>query len=169
MLSRGISALGGNAFPMTYHSHVQHSGVELLNAAKTALLKAGEQWTAMRSAVFEALSQFNTPASAYDIADIVSKSQGRRIAANSIYRILDIFVSANLAHRVESANAYIVNAHPECRHDCIFLVCDQCNRVIHIDNDKISTSLHEIVTKNNFKVERSVIEIRGQCADCSVV
>ena len=93
-----------------------------------ALLKSGEQWTTMRASVFEALSGFTKPASAYDIADSVSKSQGRRVAANSVYRILDLFVGANVAMRVESKNAYIANAHPDCQHDCIFLVCDDCGR-----------------------------------------
>jgi len=39
----------------------------------------------------------------YDIADAVSKAEGRRVAANSVYRILDLFVGANLARRVESS------------------------------------------------------------------
>ena len=82
----------------------------------------------MRAAVFDALAGFNQPASAYDIAEAVSKSQGRRVAANSVYRILDLFVGANLARRVESANAYVANAHPDCLHDCIFLICDNCGQ-----------------------------------------
>ena len=64
----------------------------------------------MRASVFEALASFDRPASAYDIAEAVSKTQGRRVAANSVYRILDLFVGANLARRVESANAYVANA-----------------------------------------------------------
>ena len=67
---------------------------------------------------------FDKPASAYDIAEAVSKARGKRVAANSVYRILDLFVGTNLARRVESANAYVANAHPGCLHDCIFLICD---------------------------------------------
>ena len=78
---------------------------------------------------------FDKPASAYDVAEAVSKAEGRRIAANSVYRILDLFVGANLARRVESANAYIANQHPECLHDCIFLICDNCGQTVHIDDD----------------------------------
>ena len=66
----------------------------------------------MRAAVFDALAGFDQPACAYDIAEAVSKAQGRRVAANSVYRILDLFVGANLARRVESANAYVANAAP---------------------------------------------------------
>ena len=82
------------------------------------------QIAAMRASIFDVLASFDKPASAYDIADAVSKAQGRRVAPNSVYRILDLFVRTNLARRVESANAYVANSHPGCRHDCIFLICD---------------------------------------------
>src|SRR5215470_10349611 len=105
-----------------------YEGRPLAEAAQGALERSGEQWTPMRAAVFGALSGFSQPASAYDIAEAVSKSEGRRVAANSVYRILDLFVGANLARRVESANAYMANTHPDCLHDCIFLVCDTCGQ-----------------------------------------
>ena len=41
----------------------------------------------MREKVLEALAGFEKPASAYDIAEAVSKAEGRRVAANSVYRI----------------------------------------------------------------------------------
>ena len=120
----------------------------------------------MRAAVFGALSGFERPASAYDVAEAVSASQGRRIAANSIYRILDLFVTANLARRVESANAYIVNAHPTCLHDCIFLVCDRCGHVLHVDDDRLSEAIRDAADASGFSAERPVIEVRGLCATC---
>src|SRR3546814_2507403 len=103
--------------------------------------RSGEQWTTMRASVFEALAGFDKPASAYDIADRVSKDQGRRVAANSVYRILDLFVGSNLARRVESANAYIANDHPDCLHDCIFLICDACGQMTHIDDDTLASEI----------------------------
>ena len=112
---------------------------------------------------------FEKPASAYDIADAVSKSQGRRVAANSAYRILDLFVGANLARRVESANAYVANAHPDCLHDCIFLVCDRCGQTTHIDDDSITKTVRQAATGAGFSPVRPVIEVRGTCADCDAV
>ena len=93
--------------------------------------------------VFEALAGFDRPASAYDIAEAVSKARGKRVAANSVYRILDLFVGTNLARRVESANAYVANQHPGCLHDCIFLICDNCGQATHIDDDKLSGGVRE--------------------------
>ncbi|HEX8526850.1 Fur family transcriptional regulator [Allosphingosinicella sp.] len=148
------------------HVHHSHSGDKLSDVAKATMEKSGEQWTQMRSAVFEALASFDKPASAYDIAEKVSEDQGRRVAANSVYRILDLFVGANLAMRVESANAYIANEHPDCLHDCIFLICDNCGQTTHIDDDRLSGGVRAAAKSAGFKAERPVIEVRGQCGEC---
>ena len=149
------------------HEHHTHAGSSLSDAAQATMESAGEQWTAMRAAIFDALASFDKPASAYDIADKVSKAQDRRVAANSVYRILDLFVGANLARRVESANAYIANDHPGCLHDCIFLICDKCGQTTHIDNDALSGEVRDAARKAGFAPDRPVIEVRGRCADCN--
>lgn len=120
----------------------------------------------MRSSIYAVLSKFEKPASAYDIAEAVSKHEGRRIAANSVYRILDLFVSANIARRVESANAYVANTHPDCVHDCIFLVCDTCGRATHVDDDQLSLRIRETARATGFRPVKPVIEVRGRCATC---
>ena len=135
-------------------------------AARVSLERAGEQWTAMRESVFRALAGFDKPASAYDIAEAVSRAEDRRVAANSVYRILDLFVAANVASRVESANAYVANAHPDCLHDCIFLVCDSCGQTVHLDDDRITNQVRAAAQAAGFAPERPVIEVRGRCAAC---
>lgn len=151
---------------MAGHVHTLHKGTALVGAAQTALERAGQQWTTMRASVFDALAGFDRPASAYDIAEAVSKAEGRRVAANSVYRILDLFVDANVARRVESANAYVANAHPDCEHDCIFLVCDVCGQTTHIDDDHLSDNVRAAAKKAGFAPDRPVIEVRGRCANC---
>ena len=151
---------------MTSHNHQLHEGESLKEAARDRLTRQGEQWTDMRGAVFEALASFDKPASAYDIAEQVSSALGRRVAANSVYRILDLFVGANLARRVESANAYVANQHPGCLHDCIFLICDTCGQAVHIDDDSLSKGVREAAKDAGFTAPRPVIEVRGTCGDC---
>ena len=148
------------------HVHHSHEGESLAHAAQATMEKSGEQWTAMRAAIFDALASFDKPASAYDIADKVSKDQGRRVAANSVYRILDLFVGANLARRVESANAYVANDHPDCLHDCIFLICDNCGQATHLDNDSITGGVRDAAKRAGFEPSRPVIEVRGRCGEC---
>src|SRR3954463_12109227 len=151
---------------MAEHDHQLHEGESLAAAARARLTDQGEQWTDMRAAVFAALASFARPASAYDIAEQVSKNQDRRVAANSVYRILDLFVGANLARRVESANAYVANKHPECLHDCIFLICDNCGQTVHIDDDALSGNIRKAASNAGFSAPRPVIEVRGKCGDC---
>ena len=121
----------------------------------------------MRAAVFGALTAVERPVSAYDIADTVSKARGKRVAPNSVYRILDLFVSNNIAMRVESANAYIANPHPGCQHDCIFLICDCCGKAVHIDDDALTGALVGAARAAGFADVRPVVELRGNCSDCS--
>lgn len=148
------------------HTHAKHEGPALRDAARQRLEGRGEQWTPMRAAVFDALASFARPASAYDVAEQVSKDEGRRIAANSVYRILDLFVGANLARRVESANAYVANNHPQCLHDCIFLICDSCGQITHIDQDSVTRGVRDAARQAGFSPERPVLEVRGHCAAC---
>lgn len=150
---------------MAAHHH-HKIGVELESAARTSLEAAGEQWTDMRADIFAAIAERDKPTSAYDIADAVSKSRGKRVAPNSVYRILDLFVANNLVRRVESANAFIANSHPGCVHDCIFLICDSCGQTTHIDNDAIATDVRAAASASGFAPARPVIEVRGTCADC---
>jgi Fur family zinc uptake transcriptional regulator len=149
------------------HDHHLHEGAALAHAARLVMERAGEQWTAMRASVFDVLSSFDRPASAYDIAEAVSRREERRVAANSVYRILDLFVTANLAHRVESANAYVANQHPDCIHDCIFLICDNCGQISHLDDDRVSNGVRSAAKATGFFTARPIIEVRGRCGTCA--
>jgi Fur family zinc uptake transcriptional regulator len=149
------------------HEHAHQKGAALAHAARETLEGRGEQWTALRAAVFDILSRSGQPVSAYDVTEQLSQAQERRVAANSVYRILDLFVGSNLAQRIESANAYIVNPHPGCVHDCIFLVCDVCGKAVHIDDDRVADRVRDAARATGFVPRRPVIEVRGVCAACN--
>lgn len=71
----------------------------------------------MRVNVFAALS---ARPGLVSLAQTVGQQRGKRVAANSVYRIIDPFVHTKLANRIESANAYLTKTHRGCRHDCIY-------------------------------------------------
>lgn len=152
---------------MASHAHHEHTGDRLVTEAGQVLTDAGEQWTAMRETVFRALAAQGRPASAYDIAEIVGKMLEKRVAANSVYRILDLFVRTNLANRIESENAYLANTHPGCRHDCIFLICNECGQADHYDDETITQALRKAGDRAGFRDVSPVVELRGLCADCA--
>lgn len=147
--------------------HHEYHGEALTAAAAKTLADAGERWTEMREEVFRSLAATDGPVSAYDIAEAVSKARGKRVAPNSVYRILDLFVAKNVAKRVETQNAYVANAHPECTHDCIFLICDDCGAITHLDDDALAADMRARAAKTGFQPETPVMEVRGHCADCA--
>jgi Fur family transcriptional regulator, zinc uptake regulator len=147
-------------------AHWEPGSSALKQAARDSLAAQGVQWTDLRETVFDALAGGDRPISAYDIADRVSVLTGRRIAANSVYRILDLFVAHNLAKRVESRNAYVANIHPNCSHDCIFLICDGCGRIDHLDDDSMADRMRSRATATGFVPTRAVLELQGFCAAC---
>jgi len=161
-----LSAMAASQALAREHDHAHHHGAALAAAAQAALEERGEQWTSLRASVFDVL-RLDRPASAYDVTEQLSAAQGRRVAANSVYRILDLFVASNLAQRIESANAYIANPHPGCRHDCMFLVCDRCGRATHVDNDAVTEQVRAAARRAGFAPERPVIEVHGLCEACS--
>ena len=68
----------------THHHGHHQKGSALTNAARGALEAAGEIWTDMRADIFAAIAAHDKPASAYDIADEVSRKRGKRVAPNSV-------------------------------------------------------------------------------------
>lgn len=149
-----------------HHHHVEASGEHLAMEAKAVLEQSGESWTDMRAQIFDTVSEMGKPASAYEIAEIVSGKRGKRVAPNSVYRILDLFVATNLVRRIESSNAFIANSHPGCYHDCIFLICDQCGNATHVDDDHLASAMRSAAESHGFQAERPIMEMRGICADC---
>jgi Fur family zinc uptake transcriptional regulator len=147
-------------------THWEPGSRALKTAARDALAAQGVQWTDLRETVFDALAEGDRPVSAYDVADRVSSLTGRRIAANSVYRILDLFVAHNVAKRVESRNAYVANRHPSCAHDCIFLVCEGCGRIDHLDDDRLADGMRSRAQEAGFTPARAVLELLGRCTAC---
>lgn len=118
VLERGVALPATPVEPYSCimrHKHEQPEGEALAEAARSAFERVGEQWTDMRAQLFNVIVGLDRPASAYDIADRFSEQRGRRVAANSVYRILDLFVAANIVTRVEVANRYLPNVHPRLR------------------------------------------------------
>jgi len=150
----------------TLATHWEPGSRALKDAARDALAAQDVQWTALRETVFDALAEGDRPVSAYDVAERVSALTGRRIAANSVYRILDLFVANNVAKRIESRNAYVANRHPSCAHDCIFLVCEGCGRIDHLDDDRLADGMRGRAAAAGFAPSRAVLELLGRCAAC---
>ena len=150
----------------TAAGHWKPGSRALVDAARSRFTAQGEQWTDLRAQLFEELARGGAPVSAYDMAEQLSKRTGRRVSPNSVYRILDLFVARDLARRIESRNAYVANTHPSCSHDCIFLICEHCGKIDHLDDDSLANDMRARATEGGFAPRRPVLELLGLCRNC---
>ena len=116
--------------------------------------------------VLSVLLKAKTPLSAYTILDHL-RSDGFR-APLQVYRALEKLIQSGLVHRLESLNSFVACQHSHCDdHDTIaFAICDSCDRVAELTDTKLSSLVDTLMSDSHFKLENSVVELRGKCETC---
>jgi len=117
--------------------------------------------------VFETLQNADGPLSAYTILDELREDGFR--APLQVYRALDKLVEMGLVHRLESLNAFVACDHPEGDpHGAIaFAICQDCGRVYEFADDEIVSRLGNWARAEKFQLDKTIIELRGTCAECA--
>ncbi|MGH6809402.1 MAG: Fur family transcriptional regulator [Ensifer adhaerens] len=130
---------------------------------------ATPQLTKNQTMVMDALSHSEGPLSAYTILDKL-RDQGFR-APLQVYRALDKLLEYGLVHRLESLNAFVACTCPhEHEHDhgvTAFTICEGCGQVTEFHDTAIEQRLSALTRAQNFKTEKTTIEIRGHCHSCA--
>jgi len=123
--------------------------------------------TKNQSLVFHVLSKADGPLSAYTILDQL-RDEGFR-APLQVYRALDKLLGYGIIHRLESLNAFVACAHPQChKHDLIaFAICEKCTQVTEFSDSAIENLVGAWSLQNDFKVSNTTLELRGLCAKCA--
>ncbi|WP_309085958.1 Fur family transcriptional regulator [Chelativorans sp.] len=130
-------------------------------------MTAHPELTRNQSLVLRALDKADGPLSAYTILDRL-RDDGFR-APLQVYRALEKLQEFGLVHRLESINAFVACAHPNCHgHAMIaFAICQTCGRVDEFSDEVVEERLGKWVSAHRFKPEKTTIEIRGNCAACA--
>jgi Fur family zinc uptake transcriptional regulator len=117
--------------------------------------------------VFGALRKSDQPMSAYALLDNL-RDDGLR-APVQVYRALDRLVEFGMAHRLESLNAFVACNHPDCDDagQTAFAICDSCGKVTEFTDPALETRLADWANRASFVPNRTTVELRGHCADCS--
>lgn len=127
---------------------------------------ATSELTKNQALVMGALSQSESPLSAYTILDQL-RDDGFR-APLQVYRALDKLVEFGLVHRLESLNAFVACRHPGCdAHQTIaFMICETCGQVDEISDNSLAERLKKLASKADFALKKSTVELRGICSNC---
>lgn len=155
--------------PVLEHREHDHArcAAEALDHAEAICARERLRFTPQRRLVLEALLESHVPASAYDVIDRLGTG-GRRPAPISIYRALDFLVEHNLAHRIESKNAYIACDRGEaCAPGAtLFLICDKCGAAAEAPSGALGALVDAETDRRGFLPRQHVLEVRGLCARC---
>lgn len=129
-------------------------------------MKTPAELTRNQALVLDQLSDAGGPLSAYDILDHL-RDEGIK-APLQIYRALDKLLEKGLAHRLESLNAFVVCAEPQCHRAGIvaFAICEKCGKVSEFSDFVIRQRLEGWADQTGFQADKTTIEIRGNCARC---
>lgn len=105
---------------------------------------------------------------AYDL----KKEIGSTAGLTTIYRILNDLTKENVLVKTplkdKSGLTYKYNEIEECfkKNHHYHLICDECNKVVHYDDDKISKICKNIQKQSDFKVKEEKIVFYGKCKEC---
>lgn len=116
----------------------------------------------MQKRILEVLDGLRRPMSAYDMLSAIVQIEGKPIYPNQIYGALDRLIGADLVERVESLSGYVLRRGLP----GIVLICRRCGVVTKIEARAFHDALRDAAARQGFGVDRTIIEICGNCAIC---
>jgi Fur family zinc uptake transcriptional regulator len=149
---------------MTEHLR-DHAGQ--IAEAEALCVAVGETLTPLRRRVLQLLLETNGPAKAYDLLERMQNETGGRAKPPTVYRALDFLTRLGIAHRLETMNAYVACERGACVRATIFLLCERCGGSDEFDAGHASVDLEEAARGRGFRINRTMIEVRGECAKCA--
>lgn len=95
------------------------------------------------------------------------RAAGHKISRATVYRNLELLVSAGLVHRVRLGGNRSVfeHVHPGQKHD--HLACRRCGRMIEFVSPAIAAMLAEICRAHGFVAQGNQLQILGECEPCA--
>lgn len=104
--------------------------------------------------------------SAYEIAEKVSDA--RKLKAVQVYRALEFLQEAGCVHRLATRSAYFACDHIHGENETVvFMVCGQCGAVQEAASELVARGLRGAAKTAGFRPRHPMIEVEGECAECS--
>lgn len=111
--------------------------------------------------VLRKLKKARTPLGAYDIINAL----GLRSPA-TVYRALKALSKFGFVHRLASQNRFVACDHPKTAHHPGFILCQDCGAAVEVNLGQTLALLRSQISKLNFTVETTTIEIVDRCRAC---
>jgi Fur family zinc uptake transcriptional regulator len=142
--------------------HRSSRAQEAVEHAASLCVRKGVRLTALRERAIEALADAGRPVKAYDLLPALGEGDAPAKPATA-YRALEFLEDLGLVHRVAGINAFVLCAHGGGAHVTTLYVCQSCGAA----DERAERGAPSLDPPEGFKVERSVVEHYGLCADCA--
>ncbi len=143
-----------------------YSAVQQVAYARDICDARGVRLTHIRQQVLALLWENKHPSGAYELIEALELQGARPIAPPTVYRALDFLIEQGFACKIESRNAFVPCASPERFNEHIFLICDDCEAWLELEDPQLEQQLADEATHAGFKPSRRVVEVLGTCAKC---
>jgi len=136
-----------------------------IHSALQVLRSRGYRVTEPRKRVLRVLAEVQRPVSPYDIQEILQR-KGQYLNHVTIYRVLDLFCSLNLAHKVLLVGGFVkctLGEEDGCHR---FVVCRQCGNLREYADKTLCEEEKAIAQEFGFRAEQHFSEFSGICSEC---
>jgi len=125
----------------------------------------GYKATRPRKLVLKVLEELKEPLSPYDIQDVL-RARGKHLSHVTIYRILDLLCSLNLAHKMLSSGGFVkcsLHAAEGCHR---FMICQDCGAIQEFADKGLCQGENEFARNLGFHTQYHISEFSGLCSRC---
>ena len=116
--------------------------------------------------ILDIIEKANEPLKAYSILFNVQKKGIK--APLQVYRALEKLIKLGKIHKVESRNAFVAckNSNCEISKATAFSICETCEKVTEISDQKLSKYLKNFHDKTGMIYKKYNLEFYGLCTTC---
>jgi Fe2+ or Zn2+ uptake regulation protein len=133
-------------------------------ASEACLRRHGYRLTRSRRLVIAALAEADRALSPYGIIEHLAAATPVPDVV-TVYRVLELLQTLDLAHRVHSAGGYVactrLSGHG-CHHP---VICSGCGRIAEIEGDELAPIEHRLAA-GGWRITGHVLEFQGLCPRC---
>jgi Fe2+ or Zn2+ uptake regulation protein len=150
------------------HLQLKYYKIETMSqvhAAIQVLRSNGYKVTEPRKRVLKALAEAESPVSPYDIQEILQR-KGEYLNHVTIYRVLELLCSLNLAHKVLLVGGFVKCTLGEKSGCHRFVICRQCGALREYSDKALCEEENAIAQEFGFRTEQHFSEFSGICSEC---
>jgi Fe2+ or Zn2+ uptake regulation protein len=139
--------------------------VEEARKALKVLRRHGYRITTPRRQVLAVLAEAQRPLSPYEIQALLEQ-RGEHLNHVTIYRVLELLCSLNLAHKVLLVGGFVICSLGDTGGCHRFVVCKECGTLKEYASQALCDEETVMAERLGFRTEQHFSEFSGVCARC---